>query len=565
MVVLSIILVNRRRALVERPAHFLRRPESAFRRDPVNLFRAAFSVSALTLLSRVTGLVRDQIGAALFGTSAMMDAFQIAFRIPNLLRRLFAEGAFAQAFVPLLAATRAAEGDEATRKLLDAVATVLAWALLLTVVLGIAAAPALVWLLASGFAPETEDAAVVMTRLMFPYIGCMSMVALASGVLNTWKRFAVPAFTPVLLNLSVIGAALALVPVFRRHGIEPVYALAAGVMLGGVLQLGIQVPALLRIGMLPRIALNPARLGCAWAHPGVSKILSRMGPAMLGVSVAQISLMINSQIASHMGEGAVSTLVYADRLMELPTALLGVALGVVLTPQLAAAKAVGDHAAYSALLDWGLRLVWLLALPCAAALLLFAEPMVATLFQRSAFNAAAVHTVTLAVMGYGAGVIGLVGIKVAAPAYFAQQDTRTPMRVAVFALVLTQLLNLLFIAGLGMGVTALALSIGLAANANAAVLLWGLRRRGSYRPEPGWPGFALRVAVASAAMGGAMAGAARWLDWQALGAHEALRAAAMAAALLLAAGLYFGLLALFGVKLRSFMRKAQAHSLDSSR
>ena len=556
MVALSIILVNRRRTLVERPAHFLCRPESAFRRDPVNLFRAAFSVSALTLLSRVTGLVRDQIGAALFGTSAMMDAFQIAFRIPNLLRRLFAEGAFAQAFVPLLAATRAAEGDEATRKLLDAVATVLAWALLLTVVLGIAAAPALVWLLASGFAPETEDAAVVMTRLMFPYIGCMSMVALASGVLNTWKRFAVPAFTPVLLNLSVIGAALALVPVFRRHGIEPVYALAAGVMLGGVLQLGFQVPALLRIGMLPRIALNPARLGRAWAHPGVSKILSRMGPAMLGVSVAQISLMINSQIASHMGPGAVSTLVYADRLMELPTALLGVALGVVLTPQLAAAKAVGDHAAYSALLDWGLRLVLLLALPCAAALLLFAEPMVATLFQRGAFNATAVHTVTLAVLGYGAGVIGLVGIKVAAPAYFAQQDTRTPMRVAVFALVLTQLLNLLFIAGLGMGVTALALSIGLAANANAAVLLWGLRRRGSYRPEPGWAGFALRVAVATTLMGAAMAGAARWLDWQAMGAHEALRAAAMTAALLVAAGLYFGLLTLFGVKLRSFMRKA---------
>ena len=272
----------------------------------MNLFKVAFSVSALTLLSRVTGLVREQIGAALFGTSAMMDAFQIAFRIPNLLRRLFAEGAFAQAFVPLLAATRAAEGDASTRALVDAVATVLAWALLLTCALGIVGAPLLVWLLASGFDPGTERAAVLMTRWMFPYVGCMSMVALASGVLNTWKRFAVPAFTPVLLNLCVIGAALLGVPLLKARGIEPVYALAIGVMLGGVLQLGLQVPALLRIGMLPRVALAPARLLAAWRHPGVKRILAKMAPALLGVSVAQISLMINSQIASHLGVGAVS-------------------------------------------------------------------------------------------------------------------------------------------------------------------------------------------------------------------------------------------------------------------
>ena len=521
----------------------------------MNLFKAAFSVSALTLLSRITGLVRDQIGAALFGTSAMMDAFQIAFRIPNLLRRLFAEGAFAQAFVPMLAGTRAAQGDAVTRDLVDAVATVLAWALLATCAAGIAAAPALVWLLASGFAPATEDAAVVMTRWMFPYIGCMSMVALAAGVLNTWKRFAVPAFTPVLLNLSVIGAALLLVPQFRRLGVEPVYALAAGVMIGGVLQLGIQVPALLQIGMLPRLGLRPGRLLGAWRHPGVRQILSRMAPAMLGVSVAQVSLMLNSQIASHMGTGAVSTLVYADRLMELPTALLGVALGVVLTPQLSAARALGDAAAYSALLDWGLRLVLLLGLPCAVALGVFAEPMVATLFHRGAFGGDAVRTVTLAVMGYGAGVIGLVGIKVAAPAYFAQQDTTTPMQVAIFALLLTQALNALLILGLGMGVTALALSIGLAANANAAVLLWGLKRRGSYRPAAGWPGFALRVAAAGAVMGAGLLLASRQIDWVALGTRDALRAGAMALALAAAAVVYFGLLALMGVRLRSLMRR----------
>jgi len=521
----------------------------------MNLFKAAFSVSALTLVSRITGLVREQIGAALFGTSAMMDAFQIAFRIPNLLRRLFAEGAFAQAFVPLLAATRAQHGDDVTRDLVDAVATVLAWTLLATCALGMVAAPVLVWLLASGFAPATEAASVQMTRWMFPYIGFMSMVALASGVLNTWKRFTVPAFTPVLLNLSVIVVAWLGVPVLRARGIEPVYALAGGVMLGGLLQMGIQWPALRAIGMLPRLGLSPARIRAAWLHPGVRQILAKMGPALVGVSVAQISLMINSQIASHMGTGAVSTLVYADRLMELPIALLGVALGVVLTPQLSEAKARGDMLAYSGLLDWGLRLVLLLALPCAVALLVFAQPMVATLFHRGAFDAQATAGTSLAVMGWGAGIMGLVGVKVAAPAYFAQQDMRTPMRVAIGALVLTQLLNLLFVKGLGLGTASLALSIGLAANANALVLLWGLRRRGSYAPAAGWLGFAWRVMLASLVMGAGMAWAARAIDWLSLGRHESLRAAAMAGSLAASALVYFAVLALLGIGLRSFMRK----------
>ena len=521
----------------------------------MNLFKAAFSVSAFTLLSRITGLVREQIGAALFGTSAMMDAFQIAFRIPNLLRRLFAEGAFSQAFVPLLAATRAAEGDAATHALVDAVATVLIWALLLTCALGIAGAPLLVWLMASGFDGNTESAAVAMTRWMFPYIGCMSLVALASGVLNTWKRFAIPAFTPVLLNLSVIGAALLGVPLLRQQGIDPIYALALGVMVGGVLQLAVQLPALAAIGMLPRPGASWGRLRTAWAHPGVKRMLGKMAPALVGVSVAQISLMLNSQIASHLGTGAVSTLVYADRLMELPIALLGVALGVVLTPQLSAATARGDGAASSSLLDWGLRLVLLLALPCAVALLVFAQPMVATLFHRGAFDAHAVASTTQAVMGYGAGVIGLVAVKVAAPAYYAEMDMRTPMRVGIAALVLTQLLNWLLIQGVGMGVAALALSIGLAANANAAMLLWGLVRRGSYRPDAGWALFAGRVALASLGMGALMVVAARQINWLVLGQHEWQRAGAMALVLLASALVYFGLLALLGLRPRSFMRK----------
>ena len=522
----------------------------------MNLFRAVFSVSALTLLSRITGLVREQIGAALFGTSAAMDAFQIAFRIPNLLRRLFAEGAFSQAFVPLLAATRATEGDEVTHRLVDAVATVLAWALLVTCALGVLAAPALVWLLASGFDDRTEAVAAQMTRWMFPYIGFMSMVALASGVLNTWKRFAVPAFTPVLLNLSVIGASLGLVPWLKAHGHEPVFAMAIGVMVGGVLQLAIQVPALARIGMFPRIGATPGRLVAAWRHPGVRTILAKMGPALVGVSVAQVSLMINSQIASHLGTGAVSTLVYADRLMELPTALLGVALGVVLTPQLSAAKARGDSAAASSLLDWGLRMVLVFGLPCAVALLVFAQPMVAVLFHRGAFDAAAVQGTTLAVMGYGAGILGLVGVKVAAPAYYAQQDMKTPMQVAIVSLVLTQVLNALLVGGLGMGVAALALSIGLAANANAAMLLWGLHRRGSYQPDAGWWALLAKVAVASAAMGALMLLAGQRLDWIALGRHELLRAGAMAGVLALSAVVYFGVLTGLGVRLRALLRKS---------
>ena len=519
----------------------------------MNLFKAAFSVSALTLASRITGLVREQIGAALFGTSAMMDAFQIAFRIPNLLRRLFAEGAFAQAFVPLLAATRAKDGDDATRQLVDAVATVLAWVLVATVALGIVSAPLLVWLLASGFSPATEAASVAMTRWMFPYIGCMSMVALASGVLNTWRQFSVPAATPVLLNLAVIAAALGGVPLLREHGIEPIYALALGVMIGGVLQLGIQIPVLRAIGMLPRLGATPRALRAAWHHPGVRRILGQMGPAVLGVSVAQVSLMLNSQIASWLGEGAVSTLVYADRLMELPTALLGVALGVVLTPQMAAAQARDDALYFSSLLDWGLRLALLLALPCAVALVVFAQPLVAVLFHRGAFSAHAVQMTSHAVMGYGVGLLGIVGVKVLAPAFYARQDMRTPMRIAIVSLVLTQLLNLALVRWLG--VAALALSIGLAATANAGLLLYGLRQRGSYSPQAGWLAFAAKVLVASALMGGAMAWGAQRLDWLALGHSEALRAGAMALALAASALLYFGCLRLLGLDLRALVRK----------
>lgn len=519
----------------------------------MNLLRAASTVSSLTLISRITGLVREQMVASLFGASAMTDAFIVAFRIPNLLRRLFAEGAFSQAFVPLLAATRAEQGDEATQSLIDAAATVLVWALLLTCIVGVLLAPALVWVLASGMTDEGNAAAVVMTRFMFPYIGLISMVALAAGVLNTWKKFAIPAVTPVLLNLSWIAAGWLLSPHFAAWGLPPIYALAVGVMVGGILQLAVQIPALKHIGRLPHIGLTLARLRAAWRFEGVRKMLNLMGPAMLGVSVAQLSLMINMQIASHIQVGAMSWLGYADRLMELPTALLGVALGVVLTTQLSAAQAKGDTRTYSAVLDWGLRLVLLLALPCAVALLVFAQPMVAVLYHRGAFRPEDVMHTTQALMGYGVGLMGLIAVKVLAPAFYAKQDFRSPVRISITVLILTQLMNLLFVPSLG--IAGLALSIGLAAMMNAGMLLFGLRRLGSYRPEPGWAGFSIRVGFAAVLMGALMSAAARHWDWIALGRHEGQRALYLTGVLMASAALYFGVLALLGINFREFAKR----------
>jgi putative peptidoglycan lipid II flippase len=453
--------------------------------------------------------------------------------------------------VPILADTRAREGDAATHGLVDAVATVLFWALLVTCAAGIVAAPVIVWLMAAGL--ERFDGAVTMTRWMFPYIAFMSMVALAAGILNTWKRFAVPAATPVLLNLAVIAAAWLLAPLFARHGLEPIYALAGGVLLGGVLQLGVQVPALLRVGALPRIALGPAGWRRAWSHPGVGRVLRQMAPALLGVSVAQLSLLINTQIASHQGVGAVSWITYADRLMEFPTGLLGVALGVVLLPQLSAAKSDVDPRRYSDLLDWGLRLVVLLALPCAVALLVFPVPLIAVLFHNGAITALDVQKISLALMGYGVGLMGLIAVKVLAPGFYARQDIRTPVRIAIVVLVLTQLMNLMFVPLYGHA--GLTLSIGLAALINAAWLFVGLRRAGLYRAAPGWGGFAARVLLASALLGGLLGWAAHAIDWIGLREHPWQRIGWLAACLAGAVLLYFATLLASGLRLRQFVRR----------
>ena len=503
----------------------------------------------------MTGLVRDLLMASMFGASAMTDAFNIAFRIPNLFRRLFAEGAFSQAFVPVLATTRTQQGDEATHRFIAAVATVLAWVLLLACVLGVVGAPLLVWALASGLQqdPNAYEAAVLMTRWMFPYIGFMSMVALSAGILNTWKHFAVPAASPVLLNLCMIGAAVLGAPFLQARGIEPIFAMAGGVMLGGVLQLAVQVPVLVRLGLMPRVGLSFSAVRAGWAEPGVRRILVLMGPILLGVGVAQISLMINTQIASYLAPGSVTWLFYADRLMELPTSLLGVALGVVLTPQLTAAKAAGDSQKYSAMLDWGLRIVVLVAVPCAVALLTFSTPLVATLFHHGKLTDVDVGQIAVALSGYGAGLIGLVAIKVLAPGYYASQDVRTPVKIAISVLVITQLLNIALVPLIAHA--GLALSIGLGALINALWLLLGLLRRGSYQPQPGWALFTLRVLSASALLAVLLVWGAQHFDWLAMRANSAMRVGLLAALMGASAVLYFGVLRLSGLKLRQMLRR----------
>ena len=504
----------------------------------------------------MTGLVRESLLAAIFGASAMTDAFNVAFRIPNLFRRMFAEGAFSQAFIPVLAATHAREGHAATQALVDKVASVMIWVLLLVCALGVVAAPLMVWAMASGLQqdPRGFEAAVFMTRFMFPYIGCMSLVALASGVLNTYRRFAVPAATPVLLNLCTITAAWGLAPQLQARGIEPIFAMAVGVMAGGMLQLAVQIPALRAIGVVPRLAWTWDGLRSSWKDSGTQNILRLMAPALLGVSVAQISLLINTQIASHLRPGSVSWLSYADRLMEFPTAMLGVALGVVLMPQLSAARARGNDQEYSDLLDWGLRIVVLLAMPCAVALLVFGEPLVAVLFHYRAFTDFDVHQTALALTGWGIGLLGLVAIKVLAPGYYAKQDTTTPVRIAVAVLVLTQVLNW-FLVPL-MAHAALSLSIGMGALVNAGWLLLGLRRQGSYVARTGWGLFALRVVAGCAAL-------AAYL-WWASTAVEWLRMAPMArmgALLVVVAGgavCYLAVVRVLGLDLREFLRRDSA-------
>jgi putative peptidoglycan lipid II flippase len=373
----------------------------------------------------------------------------------------------------------------------------------------------------------------------------MSFVALAGGILNTWREFRIPAFTPVLLNLSFIVASLFVAPYME----QPVYALAAAVFVGGILQMAFQVPALRRLGMLPRIALSPRQ---ALADPGVRRILRQMVPATFAVSVAQISLIINTNIASRLANGSVSWLSYADRLMELPTGLLGVALGTILLPSLSKAHAEDNRDEYSALLDWGLRLTFLLALPAAVALATLAEPITTTLFHYGKFDTQSVAMTSRALVAYGAGLIGLILVKILAPGFYARQDIRTPVKIAIGVLVATQLMNLLFVPWIAHA--GLALSIGLGACVNAAFLFRGLRRRGIYVVQPGWRMFFARQAGALLLLAGVSLWLASQFDWIGLQAHPFLRIGALLLIIGACGAIYFGALLAGGMRLRDFKR-----------
>jgi putative peptidoglycan lipid II flippase len=509
----------------------------------VNLLRALSTVSGMTLLSRITGLVRESLKAVLFGAGSEMDAFEAAFRLPNILRRMFAEGAFSQAFVPILAEVHRQRGDDATRELVGKVATLLAVVLLVVTVAGVLAAPWLVYVMAAGFEKTPGKVALTadLIRVVFPYILFISLVSLAGGVLNVFRRFAVPAFTPVLLNVCVIAAALWLAP----HVQPPVMALAWGVAIGGVAQLALQLRPLAKLGMLPRPSF-------AWRDPVVRRVLVAMGPAVLGVSAAQVSVLLNTQWAAWLGDGRIAWITYADRLMEFPSALLGVALGTVLLPMLARHHSDRDQERYSDLLDWGLRLALLLALPAALALWLLAVPLIATLYQYGRFTVADVYQVRVALIGYAVGLTALIMVKILAPGFYARQNLRTPVKIAFVTVLVTQALALLLMWPLGHAGLTLATSLG--ACVNAGLLFAFLTRGGHYRPRPGWVPFAARLVVALGVMAAALlwlAGpAAQWLDaslWTKVGRLALVIAGAAAT--------YFATLWLLGFRLADFNRR----------
>jgi putative peptidoglycan lipid II flippase len=468
----------------------------------MNLLKSLAAVSSITMISRVLGFVRDTIIARIFGAGVASDAFFVAFKLPNLLRRIFAEGAFSQAFVPILAEYKQQQGEEAARTFVAYVSGMLTLVLAVVSLLGVLAAPWIVWVTAPGFADEAErfELTTDLLRITFPYILLISLSSLAGAILNTWNRFAVPAFVPTLLNRCMIGFALFLTPYFD----PPIMVLGWAVLAGGLAQLLYQLPHLKKIGMLvlPRLNLRDS---------GVWRVMKLMGPAILGVSVAQISL--SKSVASQNPEE------------------------------------------YSRLLDWGLRLCFLLVLPCALALALLAEPLTVSLFQYGQFSAHDAQMTQRALMAYSVGLLGLILIKVLAPGFYARQNIRTPVRIAMFTLAMTQVMNVLFVFVIPLAHAGLALAIGLAACLNAGLLYWRLRVHDLFQPQPGWGRFLAKLVVAVLAMVAVLLGVMQVMPaWDQGG--MLLRFARLG--VLVGAGVlvYFGVLAVLGFRVRDFARRA---------
>ena len=508
-----------------------------------SLARSTITVGGATLASRLAGFARDVVLARVFGAGAETDAFFVAFKIPNFMRRLFAEGALSQAFVPVLADYKVREGG-ALRDCIDHVAGSLGAVLLVITLVGVAAAPLVIGLFAPGFVgdPGKFGLAVDMLRLTFPYLLLISLTAFAGGILNSHGRFALPALTPLLLNFALIGAALWLAP-----RTEPaVLALAWGVLIAGIAQLLVQGPALARLGLLPRPRL-------ARGHEGVRRIMRLMLPALFGVSVTQINLLIDTIIASFLVSGSVTWLYYADRLMEFPLGVFAIALGTVILPNLSGLHVKRDLAAFSATLDWALRLVVLLALPAAVGLIVLAGPILATLFGSAEFGSGDVARTAEALAAYGVGLVGFTLVKVLAPGFYARQDTRTPVRIGVIAMAVNVVGNLTLVWFLQHAGLALATSI--AAWVNGLLLLRGLRRAEVYRPAPGWKALALRALFANAAMAGVLVGLAGATEVWGSGTTLA-RGAWLAAILFAGVVTYFAALALAGGRVRHFRQGA---------
>ncbi len=459
------------------------------------LLRSSAIVGAMTMLSRVLGLVRDIVLAGFMGASANADAFFVAFKIPNFLRRLFAEGAFAQAFVPVLADYKEEGSIEAVRALVNRIAGVLGGVVLLITALAVLAAPVVAALFAPGFIsdPHKFQLTTGMIRVTFPYLFLISMTGFCGAILNSYGRFTVPAFTPVFLNLSLIAAATLAAPWFE----EPVFALAWGVFLAGVIQLLFQLPFLYKLDLVPRPIWDTQDVG-------VRRIMKLMVPALFGVSVSQINLLIDTVLASFLPTGSVSWLYYSDRLAELPLGVFGIAIATVILPNLSAHQSADRDDQFKATLDWAVRSVLLIAVPSAVALMLLAEPILITLFQYDAFTARDVNMAAWSLRAYSLGLIAFMLIKVLAPGYYARQDIATPVAIGIKAMLANMVMNFLFVLPLmylwNIGHVGLALATSLAAWLNAGLLLRGLLREGVYGFALGWAAYIARLAVATLAM-----------------------------------------------------------------
>lgn len=454
-----------------------------------SLLRSSTVVSVMTMLSRILGMVRDMVVASYFGSGASADAFFVAFKIPNFLRRLFAEGAFAQAFVPVLSEYREKRSFAEVKQLVDRTAGMLGLILTALTALGVVMSPYLIMLFAPGFhdEPSKMQLAGELLRITFPYLLLISLTAFCGGILNSYGRFAVPAFTPVLLNVSMIASTVFLTPFFA----EPVMALAWGVFIAGVAQLLFQMPFLWKMRLLPRprVVAN---------DPGVKRIMLLMLPALFGVSVSQINLLLDTVLASFLQTGSVSWLYYADRLSELPLGAFGIAIGTVILPALSRHHSTAKPEEFSATIDWALRMVLLVGVPAALALAILAEPLIATLFLYGAMTAHDVTQAAAALQAYALGVLTFMLIKVLAPGFFARQDLKTPVRIAIICMVVNMVLNLILIWPLQH--VGLALATSLASMLNTGLLLRGLYRAGVYTPAPGWALFMTRLILACAAM-----------------------------------------------------------------